>query len=130
MTEFCGLSLSNPPQAPRRQCAGIPVVNCDVRVIDPDTGAELGPNQPGEIVMHGPTLFAGYLNRPEATAAALIEIDGKRFLRSGDLGYHDDDGYFYITDRLKRMINSSGLKVWPPRSRPRCTATPACRRPA
>ncbi|SCU96042.1 Long-chain-fatty-acid--CoA ligase LcfA (fragment) [Cupriavidus necator] len=113
MTEFCGLALSNPPQAPRRQCAGIPVVNCDCRVIDPETGAELGPNQPGEIVMHGPTLFAGYLNNPQATAAALIEIDGKRFLRSGDLGYHDDDGYFYVTDRLKRMINSSGLKVWP-----------------
>lgn len=113
MTEFCGLSLSNPPQAARRQCAGVPVINCDVRVIDPITLEELGPNQPGEIVMHGPTLFAGYLNKPEATAETLVDIDGKSFLRSGDLGYHDDDGYFYVTDRLKRMINSSGLKVWP-----------------
>src|SRR4029453_13009459 len=42
-----------------------------------------------------------------------IEIDGKRFLRSGDIGYHDEDGYFYVTDRLKRIINASGLKVWP-----------------
>jgi fatty-acyl-CoA synthase len=113
MTEFCGLSLSNPPQAARRQCAGVPVINCDVRVIDPVTLEELGPNQPGEIVMHGPTVFEGYLNRPKATAEIHVEIDGKRFLRSGDLGHHDDDGYFYVTDRLKRMINSSGLKVWP-----------------
>lgn len=113
MTEFCGFSLSNPPQAARRQCAGIPVINCDARVIDPDSGAELGPRQPGEIVMHGPTLFEGYLNNAEASAAAFIDIDGKRFLRSGDLGYYDDDGYFYVTDRLKRMINCSGLKVWP-----------------
>ncbi|CAG2139914.1 AMP-binding protein [Cupriavidus numazuensis] len=113
MTEFCGLSLSNPPQAARRQCAGVPVINCDVRVIDPITLEELGPNQPGEIVMHGPTLFAGYLNKPEATAETLVDIEGKRFLRSGDLGYHDENGYFYVTDRLKRMINSSGLKVWP-----------------
>jgi len=113
MTEFCGLSHSNPPHGARRQCAGIPVVNCDARVIDPDTGEELGANEPGELVMHGPTLFSGYWNNPGATAAAFIEIDGKRFLRSGDLGYHDEDGYFYVTDRLKRMINASGLKVWP-----------------
>lgn len=113
MTEFCGLSHSNPPQAARRQCAGIPVINCDARVIDPDTCIELGPNASGEIVMHGPTLFEGYWNNPAATVAACIEIDGKRFLRSGDIGYCDEDGYFYITDRLKRMINASGLKVWP-----------------
>ncbi|WP_042885512.1 long-chain-fatty-acid--CoA ligase [Cupriavidus necator] len=113
LTEFCGMSHSNPPQAPRRQCAGVPVINCDARVINPETGVELGTNEPGEIVMHGPTMFGGYWNKPEATAAAFIELDGKRFLRSGDLGYHDEDGYFYITDRLKRMINASGLKVWP-----------------
>ncbi|QQX82780.1 AMP-binding protein [Cupriavidus necator] len=113
MTEFCGLALSNPPQAARRQCAGVPVINCDVRVIDPESGAELGVNAPGEIVMHGPSLFDGYWANPEATAAALIDLDGKRFLRSGDIGYHDEDGYFYVTDRLKRMINASGLKVWP-----------------
>jgi fatty-acyl-CoA synthase len=113
MTEFCGLSHSNPPQAARRQCAGIPVINCDARVIDPDTGAELGVNEDGEIVMCGPTLFEGYWNNPEATAAAFIEIEGKRFLRSGDIGHFDEDGYFYVTDRLKRMINASGLKIWP-----------------
>ncbi|MCY1538921.1 Long-chain-fatty-acid--CoA ligase [compost metagenome] len=91
----------------------MPHINCDARVIDPDSGAELGPAHPGEIVIHAPTLFEGYWNQPEATAAATIEIDGKRFLRSGDIGHHDEDGYFYVTDRLKRMINAAGLKIWP-----------------
>jgi fatty-acyl-CoA synthase len=67
----------------------------------------------GEIIMCGPQNFSGYWKRPEATAAAFIEFDGKRFFRSGDLGRVDEDGYFFITDRLKRMINASGFKVWP-----------------
>jgi fatty-acyl-CoA synthase len=58
-------------------------------------------------------LFQGYWNNVEATAATCVDIDGKRFLRTGDLGYRDDDGYFYIADRLKRMINAAGYKVWP-----------------
>src|SRR5262249_61411095 len=51
--------------------------------------------------------------QPEATAAAFIEIDGKQFFRTGDLGRMDEEGYFFITDRLKLMINASGFKVWP-----------------
>ncbi|TDF83820.1 AMP-binding protein [Pseudomonas sp. H9] len=113
MTESCGGSHVNPPDAARRQCGGIAQINVDARIIDPDTGVELGPNQPGEIVINSPTVFSGYWNRPQATLEAFIELDGKPFLRTGDIGYFDDDGYFYITDRLKRMINASGLKVWP-----------------
>jgi fatty-acyl-CoA synthase len=75
--------------------------------------AELGPNEPGEIVTHGPQVFLGYWNRPEETEAAFIEIEGKRFLRTSDIGYYDEDGYFFFTDRPKRMVNVSGLKVWP-----------------
>ena len=55
----------------------------------------------------------GYWRNPEATREVFVEIDGKRFLRTGDLGHIDDDGYFFMTDRLKRMINASGFKVWP-----------------
>jgi fatty-acyl-CoA synthase len=58
-------------------------------------------------------VFDGYWRRPDATAAAFIELDGKRFFRTGDIGYADADGYFFMTDRLKRMINASGFKVWP-----------------
>jgi fatty-acyl-CoA synthase len=58
-------------------------------------------------------VFKGYWRQDEATRQAFIEHDGKRFFRTGDLGYYDDEGYFFITDRLKRMINASGFKVWP-----------------
>ena len=67
----------------------------------------------GEIVTHGPQVFLGYWNKPQDSAQAFIEIDGKRFLRTGDLGRVDEDGYFFMVDRLKRMINASGFKVWP-----------------
>jgi fatty-acyl-CoA synthase len=67
----------------------------------------------GEIVVHGPQVFRGYWKQPEASEQAFVEHDGKRFFRTGDLGYYDEEGYFFITDRLKRMINCSGYKVWP-----------------
>ncbi|QDC10257.1 AMP-binding protein [Oceanicola sp. D3] len=113
MTETMAPSHINPLDAPRRQCLGIPIFGVDSRVIDPETGAELGPNEPGEIIMHGPQNFLGYWNRPEETEAAHIEIDGKRFVRSGDIGRYDESGFFYIVDRVKRMVSVSGLKVWP-----------------
>jgi fatty-acyl-CoA synthase len=82
-------------------------------VIDTEKLAELNPNEVGEIIVHGPQVFQGYWKQPEATAEVFIEHDGKRFFRTGDLGYYDEEGYFFITDRLKRMINASGFKVWP-----------------
>lgn len=113
LTETAAPSHSNPPDRPKQQCLGIPFMSTDARVIDPDTLQEVPQGEQGEIVIHGPEVFAGYWKCPEATAAAFIEIEGKRFFRSGDLGRVDEDGYFFITDRLKRMINASGFKVWP-----------------
>jgi fatty-acyl-CoA synthase len=95
------------------QCLGIPIFGVDSRIIDPETRAELPTGETGEIVTHGPMVFKGYWGHPEATQAAFIEIDGKPFFRTGDLGRRDEEGYFFITDRLKRMINASGFKVWP-----------------
>lgn len=103
----------NPDARPKKQCLGIPVCNTDARVIDPDTLAELGPHKIGEIVCSGPQIFKGYWKNPEATQACFVELDGKPFFRTGDLGRYDEDGYFFIVDRLKRMINASGYKVWP-----------------
>ena len=85
----------------------------DSRVIDPLTLLEVPQGEQGEIIMSGPQVFQGYWKRPDATAEVFMELDGKRFFRSGDLGRVDEDGYFFITDRLKRMINASGFKVWP-----------------
>ena len=113
LTETAAPSHSNPPDAPKQQCLGIPFMGTDARVIDPDTLLELPVGEQGEIIMHGPEVFQGYWKRPDATAAAFITLEGKRFFRSGDLGHVDQDGYFFLTDRLKRMINASGFKVWP-----------------
>ena len=113
LTETAAPSHSNPPDAPKQQCLGIPFMSTDARVVDPDTLAELPVGEQGEIIVHGPEVFEGYWQRPDATQAVFIEKEGKRFFRTGDLGHVDADGYFFLTDRLKRMINASGFKVWP-----------------
>ena len=113
LTETAATCHSNPPERAKLQCLGIPFFDTDARVVDPVTFEELPPGQAGEIIIHGPQVFKGYWRHPEATAAAFIEFEGKRFFRSGDLGVMDEEGYFFITDRLKRMINASGFKVWP-----------------
>jgi fatty-acyl-CoA synthase len=113
LTETMAATHINPPGRAKEQCLGIPIYGVDSRVIDPLTLEELPVGEVGEIVTHGPQVFLGYWNRPDQSAQAFIEIDGKRFLRTGDLGRVDEDGYFFMVDRLKRMINASGFKVWP-----------------
>jgi len=113
LTETAAPTHANPPERAKLQCLGIPIFGTDSRVVDAVTLQEVPPGEVGEIVTSGPMVFNGYWGHPDATAAAFIEIDGKRFFRTGDLGRMDDEGYFFITDRLKRMINASGFKVWP-----------------
>ena len=113
LTETAAPSHTNPPDMPKKQCLGVPFIGVDSRIVDPDTLQELPVGESGEIVTHGPQVFKGYWKRPEATAAAFFEMDGKRFFRTGDMGRMDEQGYFFMTDRLKRMINASGFKVWP-----------------
>ena len=113
LTETAAPSHSNPPDAPKQQCLGVPFMGVESHVIDPDTLKEMPMGEAGEIIMRGPSVFQGYWKRPEATEAAFVDFQGQRYFRSGDLGRVDEDGYFFITDRLKRMINASGFKVWP-----------------
>ncbi len=113
MTETMSPTHLNPLAAPKRQCLGIAVHETEARVIDPDTLEELGDGAVGEIIVHGPQVLQGYWNKPDADVGAFIQHDGRRFLRTGDLGYRDAEGYFFAVDRLKRMINVSGFKVWP-----------------
>jgi fatty-acyl-CoA synthase len=113
LTETIAMTHANPPDRTKLQCLGIPTFGVDSRVIDPDSLRELGPNETGEIIIHGSQVMREYWRQPDATAEAFIEHDGKRFFRTGDLGYVDDDGYFFLVDRVKRMINASGFKVWP-----------------
>jgi acyl-CoA synthetase (AMP-forming)/AMP-acid ligase II len=89
---------------------GVCVANTETRVVDQDTGLNLGPRQPGELWHRGPQAMKGYLDQPEATAATK---DSDGWIHSGDLGYADEDGYFYIVDRLKEMIKYKGHQVAP-----------------
>jgi fatty-acyl-CoA synthase len=113
LSETMAATHINPPDRAKQQCLGIPIYGVDSRVVDAVSYDEMPVGEVGEIVTHGPQVFLGYWNKPQDSAQAFIEIDGKRFLRTGDLGKIDEDGYFFMVDRLKRMINASGFKVWP-----------------
>ncbi len=113
MSETMAATHLNPPQRAKPQCLGVPLFDVDSRIVDPETLAELPSGEDGEIVVHAPQVMQGYWRNPQATQEAFVRIDGKAFLRTGDLGRIDEDGYYFMTDRLKRMINASGFKVWP-----------------
>ncbi|MGQ9558372.1 MAG: long-chain-fatty-acid--CoA ligase [Desulfurispora sp.] len=113
MTETISQTHFNPPDRPKLQCIGIPDFNVDARIVDVESGAELPPGMAGELVISGPEVFLGYWKRPQETSASFIELNGKKFFRTGDIARMDEEGYFYIVDRTKRMINAAGYKVWP-----------------
>lgn len=87
---------------------GLPIFNFDVRIID-EAGEDVPVSELGEIAMRGPAVVAGYWEQPEETAKAFP--DGE--LRTGDIGFMDPEGWFYIVDRRKDQINASGFKIWP-----------------
>lgn len=113
LSETLAATHLNPPQRPKRQCLGVPLFYVDSRIVDPVTLAPLPRGEVGEIVIRAPQVMLGYWRNPQATRAAFVDIDGAPFLRTGDLGHVDEDGYYFMADRLKRMINAAGYKVWP-----------------
>ena len=113
MTETIAPTHLNPPRRAKPQCLGIPIFETESRVVDPETLAQRPVGELGEILVSGPQVMRGYWNRPDADAECFVVLDGRRFLRTGDLGYRDAEGYYFAVDRLKRMINVSGFKVWP-----------------
>ena len=125
LSETIAPSHTNPVQRPKPQCLGIPIQDTTSIIIDPETLKQRPVGETGEILINGPQVFKGYWQRPEATEEAFVEIDGVRWFRTGDLGYVDDEGYFFMVDRLKRMINASGYKVWPAEVESKLYAHPA-----
>lgn len=113
LSETMAQTHFNPLDRPKPQCLGVPSFDVDARIIDPITLEEKSPCEEGEIMLTGPQLFQGYWNNPTETKNAFVKIDGKLLFRTGDIGYCDEEGYFFIVDRVKRMINASGFKVWP-----------------
>jgi acyl-CoA synthetase (AMP-forming)/AMP-acid ligase II len=89
---------------------GPPIPNTECMVVDPATGKEVAPDEVGEVLIRGPQVMRGYLNSDAATAAA---IDSEGRLHTGDLGYADKDGFFFLVDRLKELIKYKGYQVAP-----------------
>ena len=92
------------------QSIGVPVKSIEVKVVDPETGETLGAGGEGELWIRGPNVMKGYLNLPDVTRNSISQ-DG--WFKSGDIGHFDEDGWFYITDRLKELIKVKGLQVAP-----------------
>ncbi|TAK40425.1 MAG: long-chain fatty acid--CoA ligase [Betaproteobacteria bacterium] len=111
MTESASVVFANPQAAARRKY-GSPGIPCGVeaKVVDLETGGELPVNASGEICLRGPNVMSAYYRSPEQTAKAL---DAKGWLRTGDLGYRDADGYYFITGRLKELIIKGGENIAP-----------------
>ncbi|HEY3129031.1 MAG TPA: 4-coumarate--CoA ligase family protein [Acidobacteriota bacterium] len=112
MTETSPVTHLSPedPHRIKLGSVGPCVSNTECKIVDPATGVELGANQKGEILVRGPQVTKGYLNRPDATAQV---IDAQGWLRTGDIGYADEDCFFYIVDRVKELIKYKGLQVAP-----------------
>ena len=93
---------------------GIPFPDTRATICKPGETEELPPGEEGEICAAGPTVMLGYLDDPVATSEALrAHADGRTWLHTGDIGRMDEDGFFFFTSRLKRMIKSSGFNVFP-----------------
>ena len=110
MTELSPMSHCVPPGQVRPGSVGVATPNTEWKIADPDTGAALPVGDEGEVWVRGPQVMLGYLGNPEATARSLT-ADG--WLRTGDLGVADDEGYLFIRDRLKELIKVKGFQVAP-----------------
>jgi long-chain acyl-CoA synthetase len=111
LTEAAPVTHCNPIRGRKKDGSiGVPYPDVEAKIISNDTGAPLGPDEIGELCLRGPQVMKGYWNRPEETAG-VIDIEG--WLHTGDIARMDADGYFYIVDRKKDMINVGGLKVLP-----------------
>ena len=110
MTELSPISHATWPDAVRHGSSGQAAPATWCRIVDPETGADLGPDEEGELWIKGPQVMKGYLNNPQATAETLTE-DG--WLKTGDLAVIDEDGFMFIRDRLKELIKYKGFQVAP-----------------
>ena len=112
LSETCAMSHVNPVQRPKAGSFGCPVPDMMAAVIDPDSLAFVAPGQIGELVLSGPNVMLGYWRKPDETARAFIERDGRRWMRTGDIVRMDEEGYFHFYDRSKDLIKCKGYSVF------------------
>jgi long-chain acyl-CoA synthetase len=110
LTETSPVTHNQPKWLPKiSESIGIPIIDTDAKIVDPDTLKELPPEETGELFLKGPQVMKGYWKNPEATAAT---FNGE-WLRTGDLARMDEKGYFYVEGRIKDIIKYKGYKVMP-----------------
>jgi acyl-CoA synthetase (AMP-forming)/AMP-acid ligase II len=112
MTETSPVTHSSPapPLTIKFGSVGVPAPNTECKIVDLESGVPLGPGERGEVCVRGPQIMKGYLNNPDATAQT---IDDEGWLHTGDIGYADEDGHFFIVDRAKELIKYKGFQVPP-----------------
>ena len=112
LTESTPVTHINPLNGNRKQGSiGLPIPNTECKIVDlEDDTREMPVGEPGELLMRGPQIMKGYLGKPDETQKTMTE---NGFLRTGDVATMDEDGYFYIVDRIKDMILSGGYNVYP-----------------
>jgi malonyl-CoA/methylmalonyl-CoA synthetase len=105
-----GMNFSNPLRGVRKPGSiGLPLPGLEVRIVNPETLGEVAPGETGEIWLKGPAVTPGYWQQPEETTKTFVE----GWFRTGDLGRTDEEGYYYLTDRLKHIIISGGENISP-----------------
>jgi len=112
MTETTSVGMVNPYGRPKIGSFGVPMPGCVAAIVDPEGTKFLPVGETGEMVFKGPNVIPGYWQKPEATKETFVEIDGEKWLRTGDLAKMDEEGYFYFYDRKKDMIKYKGLQVF------------------
>jgi fatty-acyl-CoA synthase len=113
LTEAGSGTHVNPRDRNTIKCVGLPLFDIDSMIVNSETFQEMPIGQAGELLMKSPSMFKEFWNKPEETAQAFVMINGEKWFRTGDIIRMDEEGNHYFVDRLKRMVNRAGLKVWP-----------------
>lgn len=113
LTETVTACVVTPPQHEKSGSIGVPLPDVFVKVCDPDTLAELPAGQVGEILVSSPTVMLGYLEEADTQTVIFTDESGRRWLRTGDLGRMDEEGYLFFSGRIKRIVKVSGFPVYP-----------------
>jgi long-chain acyl-CoA synthetase len=112
LTETTSLSHGNPFNRPKAGSFGVPIPNVKAAIVHHESTEFLPPGEVGELILSGPNIMQGYWKRPGETKESIIEIDGEKWLRTGDLVSMDEEGYFYFSDRKRDLIKYKGYSVF------------------
>jgi len=112
MTETTSTGMVSPYGRPKIGSFGVPMPGCVAAIVEAEGTKFLPVGETGELVFKGPNVFEGYWQKPEATKEVFLEVEGEKWLRTGDLAKMDEEGYFYFYDRKKDMIKYKGLQVF------------------